>query len=330
MNILVTGANGFIGSTLVEYLINKKVNVTTLIRNKAVKHAESDSLHNTKVDDLLNLQNKSSICYKKVEKNLTNQDVVVHAAARVHVMNENDKNPLDSFLQMNCKATLALAELAAASGVKRFIFISTINVYGSSSQTGKPLKFDSKASPATPYAISKYEAEKGLMDIAIKTGMEVVIIRSPLVYGAGVPANFQSLLKLVKKQWPLPFGSITENRRSFIGLDNLVDLIYVCSTNEKAANQIFLASDHNDLSCRELFETISLAFGYRVKLLPVPLIIFSILGKVTGKTKTVESLCDSFQVDITHTSETLNWKPPLSVEEGMKKTVAPLKVINGA
>jgi len=330
MNILVTGANGFIGSALVEYLVNKKVNVTTLIRNKSVKHIESESLCNTKVDDLLNLQNKSSVCYGEVEKSLINQDVVVHAAARVHVMNEKDKKPLDSFLQMNCKTTLALAELAATSGVKRFIFISTINVYGSSSQIGKPLTFDSKVKPTTPYAISKYEAEKGLMDIAKKTDMEVVIIRSPLVYGAGVPANFQSLLKLVKKQWPLPFGCITSNRRSFIGLDNLIDLIHVCSVDANAANQIFLASDNDDLSCRKLFETISFAFGYKVKLLPVPLIIFSILGRVTGKTKTVESLCGSFQVDVTHTSETLNWKPLLSVEEGMKKAVSPFKITNGA
>ncbi|WP_238474351.1 NAD-dependent epimerase/dehydratase family protein [Pseudomonas cavernae] len=243
--------------------------------------------------------------------------VVIHAAARAHVLNETADDPLVAFRRVNVSGTLALARQAAQAGVERFIFISSIGVNGN--QSSRPFTADDLPSPNEPYAVSKHEAELGLRQLAAETSMEIVIIRPPLVYGPKAPGNFGRLIKTVSKGVPLPLGAI-HNRRSLVALDNLVDLIVTCIDHPAAANQTFLVSDGEDLSTTELLRRMGVALGKPARLLPVPSWLLEAGAAMLGKRALSRRLCSSLQVDISKTRELLGWAPPVSVDAALRKT----------
>ncbi|MCF8026410.1 MAG: SDR family oxidoreductase [Desulfobacteraceae bacterium] len=243
-------------------------------------------------------------------------DGVVHLAARVHVMDENTVDPLAEFRRVNVDGTANLARQAARAGVQRFVFISSVKVNGEATFPGQAFTAEDSAAPQDPYAISKQEAEEELHRLAAETGLEVVIIRPPLVYGPGVKANFLRLMKAVYKGLPLPLG-LVRNKRSLVAIDNLVDLIITCVEHPAAAGQTFMVSDGQDLSTPELVRKLAYAMGRPARLLPVPPALLRLGGKVTGKTAEVERLIGSLRVDIGHTCDTLGWRPPVSVDEAI-------------
>ena len=244
---------------------------------------------------------------------------MVHLAARVHVMDEDADNPLDKFRRINRDGTLNLARQAAAEGVRRFVYFSTIKVNGEET-FHQPYQVDDDPSPTDPYSISKFEAEQGLEAISLETGMEYVIIRPPLVYGKGAGGNFLRLLNLVRKGWYLPLKSI-HNKRSLICVENLCDFVSVCLKHPRAANRIFLVSDGHDLSTPELVALLAKMCGRPVRLLPFPVHLLRFLGAVAGKGKEIRRLTGNLQVDISETSNQLDWQPPVSLEEGLRKSV---------
>lgn len=304
--ILLTGFTGFVGSKLLKNLANKEM--VLLGRHKP----EISTLSFYHYE--FNAQSLYGSAFQGV-------DVVIHCAARVHMMNDSSSDPLAAFREVNTLGTLNLARQAAAAGVKRFIFLSSVKVNGEGTAEGKAFCYNDTVQPEDAYGISKAEAEAGLKQIAAETGMEVVIIRPPLVYGPGVKANFAAMLKMAEKNLPLPLGAI-HNKRSLVALDNLVDLIVTCIDHPKAANQTFLVSDDQDVSTTELLNLMTRAAGKKPWLLPVPMSWLKLAGKLTGKQAVIDRLCGNLQVDISHTKETLGWKPPLTVEEGIARCFA--------
>ena len=250
-------------------------------------------------------------------------DAVIHLAARVHVMNDIASDPLTEFRKVNVDGTLNLARQAAQARVRRFIFISSIKVNGEATQAGRPFTADDMVNPQDPYAVSKLEAEQGLLKIARETGMEVVIIRPPLVYGAGVKANFLSMMRAVKSGLPLPLGAI-DNRRSLVYVENLVSLILKCIEHPAAANQVFLAADGEDLSTTGLLLACAKALGVKARLLPVPQKLIELGAALIGKRNVAQRLCGNLQIDISKARSLLGWEPPFSVADGLKKTAVAL------
>jgi nucleoside-diphosphate-sugar epimerase len=250
---------------------------------------------------------------------------VMHLAARVHVMAERASNPFLEFRRVNVDGTLNLGRQAAAAGVRRFVFVSSVKVNGESTSANHPYTAADAPAPQDPYGISKMEAEQGLRQIAAGTGMEVVIIRPPLVYGPGVKANFASLIRAVQRGIPLPLGSVTHNRRSFVALDNLVDLLITCIDHPAAANQTFLVSDGEDLSTADLLRRLGHAMDKPARLFPVPPSLLQLGATLLGKGDMAQRLLGNLQVDISHTRNTLNWNPPVSVDEGLRRAVAGLR-----
>lgn len=307
--IVLTGTTGFVGSRLLERLLAAQCSVTAVVR-------DARTVINTDAAKVV----IADFCVEaEWEPILAEQQVVVHSAARVHVMSEAAPDPLLEFRQVNVEGTLALARQAAQAGVKRFVFISSIKVNGEGTPLGQPYTAFDKPAPLDPYGISKYEAEEGLKALAAETGMEVVIIRPVLVYGSGVKANFRSMMSWMNKGVPLPLGSI-HNKRSMVALDNLVDLITTCIDHPAAANQTFLVSDGEDLSTTELLKRTAQALGKTSRLLPFPARLLEWGASVVGKGAIAQRLCGSLQVDIRHTCETLGWQPPVSVDQALKKT----------
>lgn len=305
--ILVTGATGFLGSSL-----GKTLSLAGRFSVKA--HVRTD-IKLPWAEEVIQLSDFSKI---QVSDNIFEKvDAVIHCAARVHVMNDATSNPLEEFRKVNVDGTLHLARLAAKAGVRRFIFISSIKVNGENTESGKIYKADDTPAPKDPYGISKMEAENGLKQIAAETGMELVIIRPVLVYGPGVKANFLTMMRWVHKGVPLPLGAI-QNKRSLVALDNLIDLIVTCIEHPAAANQIFIASDGEDLSTSELLRRMANALGVRTRLLPVPQSLLVIMATILGKKPVAQRLCGSLQVDISKAQELLGWTPPLSVDEGLR------------
>ncbi len=243
---------------------------------------------------------------------------IVHCAARVHVMNESETDPLSAFRRVNVQGTLQLARQAANSGVRRFIFISSIKVNGEATLPNAPFAATDRPAPIDPYGVSKMEAEQQLRELSSATGMEVVIIRPTLVYGPGVKANFLSMMRWLDKGVPLPLGSI-DNRRSLVALDNLVSLILTCVDHPAAANETFLVSDGEDLSTSELLRRMALALDKPARLLPVPVWLLEATAALLGKRALSKRLCGSLQVDIGKTRSLLNWNPPLGVDEALSK-----------
>ena len=233
-------------------------------------------------------------------------------------MRDEVDDPLAEYRKVNVQGTLNLARQAVAAGARRFVFLSSIKVNGETTARETPFQAGDVPLPEDAYGISKLEAEQGLMQLAAETGMEVVIIRPPLVYGPGVKGNFASMIKLVDKGIPLPFGAV-DNKRSLIGIDNLVDLIIRCIDHHSAANQVFLAGDGADLSTTELLRGVGRAMGKPARLIPVPAGMLQLGATLLGKKAMAQRLLGSLQVDISKTCELLDWKPPYTVEEGLRR-----------
>jgi nucleoside-diphosphate-sugar epimerase len=305
--VLVTGASGFLGQALVRQLIEDGCAVTAVSRSQAKKTVPSWIC-------LANYENADVI--------LPGHSCVVHLAARVHVMHDTTANPLAEFRAANVDITLKLARQAASARVRRFVFISSVKVNGECTAPGRPFTEADTPNPQDAYGQSKCEAEQGLRQIAAETGMEVVIIRPPLVYGPGVKANFSTLMRVVQRGWPLPLGAITHNRRSLVGLGNLVDLIVTCIVHPMASNQTFLVSDGHDLSTAHLICRLARATGVSVRLWPVPQGLLRMVASLLGKETAVQRLCGNLQVDISKAQHMLGWTPPLSLEESLRRTFA--------
>lgn len=307
MRILLTGATGFLGRALLWELLHRQHEVTAAVRHTL---PAAEGVHSYPIADIGGATDWVPA--------LQGVEVIIHAAARAHVMRERHADQLTEYRQVNVDGTLRLARQAAESGARRFIFISSIKVNGEATSPGKPfLAFDVPA-PEDAYGLSKLEAEQGLMQIAAETGLEVVIIRPPLVYGPGVKGNFASMIRLVEKGLPLPLGAI-HNRRSLVGIDNLVDLIIRCIDHPAAANQIILAGDGEDVSTTQLLRGVARAMGRSLHLIAVPAALLTCGAMLLGKRTLAQRLLGSLQVDISRTCELLDWKPPFTVGEGLRR-----------
>lgn len=309
VRVLVTGANGFVGRNLCAVLNRQQHAVVAAVR---AVNADVTGLVQTVVIGSIDADTDwlAALC---------NVDVVVHLAARVHVMSDHAKDPLVEFRHVNVAGTLNLAMQATEAGVKRFIFISSVKVNGECTEINQPFIEENAANPQDAYGLSKFEAEQGLLMLKQQTDMEIVIIRPPLVYGVGVKANFANMLRAVKRGIPLPFGAIN-NQRSFVYVGNLVSLILCCLDHPSAANQAFLVSDGQDLSTPELLRACALAMGVKSRLLPVPQRLIAFAAAMLGKRAIAQRLSGNLQVDIAKARTLLGWEPPVSVADGLKAT----------
>ncbi|OPA91301.1 NAD-dependent dehydratase [Pseudomonas fluorescens] len=309
-SVFLTGASGFVGRAVLRRLLAEGANVTAPVRDGSkVLEPGVQTVQFGAFDSTNWLENLAGV------------DAVVHCAARVHVMNDAETDPLAAFRKVNVQGTLNLAEQAAQAGVRRFVFISSIKVNGEGTQPGRPYTAQDVPAPSDPYGISKLEAEQGLLALAARTRMEVVIIRPVLVYGPGVKANFFNMMRWLEKGVPLPFGAIN-NSRSLVALDNLVDLIIRSIDHPGAANQVFLVSDGEDLSTTQLLRKTAVALGKSARLLPVPGWMLSTAANLLGKKSLSQRLCGSLQVDINKTTTLLQWSPPVSVDNALKSVAA--------
>ncbi|MDB0049875.1 NAD-dependent epimerase/dehydratase family protein [Pseudomonadales bacterium] len=298
--IVLTGGSGFIGYHLLKNQAFREA--LAIGRSQPRNHQH---FHKVSFDEDYSLSEA-----------FNDKEVVVHLAARAHVMNDTAKSPLDEFRYVNTLGTLNLAKQAAIAGVKRFIFVSTIKVLGEQTQPGRAFKSGDRFNPQDAYSISKMEAEVGLKMIGKAHGMEIVIIRPPLVYGQGVKGNFASLLKLTKLPIPLPFGSI-QNKRSLVSVENLVDLIVVCLTHPNAKNETFLVSDDDDMDTSDLFSRLAETGGYKAYIFGFPLAMLYISLRLLGKLSIYDRLCGSMQVNIEYTKSQLSWNPPFKVNDSL-------------
>lgn len=308
--ILLTGANGFIGQNLGAYLIKRGHQVIATTRRSEVDfdytplRIEKVGVIDTKTDWMAALEGV---------------DVIIHLAARVHIMREKATDPLSEFRQMNVEGTMRLAQQAVETGVKRFIYLSSIGVNGKSTTT-HPFREDDQAAPEDPYAQSKWEAEQQLLALAAESGLEVCTLRPPLVYGPGAPGNFLRLLGLAAKGWPLPLASI-DNRRSLVGIKNLCSLIEACTTHPQAAGEVFLVSDSQDISTPELIRILAETMRRPCRLWPFPPSVLGIISKFLGQQGVWARLAGSLQVDISKARQQLGWEPPFPLEQGLAETV---------
>lgn len=304
---LITGANGFVGSALMARLQAEGLWPLGTCRGPSLDEGCVSAPPLEAGGDWSDL--------------LTGVDTVVHTAARVHVMRDTSSNPLDAFRAVNATGSSNIARQAASAGVRRFVFISSVKVNGEETLHARPFAAGDDPAPEDAYGISKAEAEAGLKAISAKTGMELVIIRPPLVYGLGVKGNFAAMMRAVARGLPLPFGAVLDNRRSLVGLDNLVDLIVTCIDHPAAANQTFMVSDGEDLSTGDLLRRLGAAMGKPARLLNIPPALLGAAAAMIGKRDVAQRLLGNLQMDISHTCKTLGWKPPVSVDEGLRRAV---------
>jgi nucleoside-diphosphate-sugar epimerase len=305
MKVLVTGATGFVGTALCARLSASGHGVVPAVRSKfGLPHEVVVG----NVDAPTDWRPALSGC-----------DAVVHLAARVHVMDDTAHDPLALYRATNTEATINLARQAAKAGVKRFVFISSIKVNGEGCDAA--YRETDAAAPGDAYAMSKWEAEQGLQRIAGETGLEVVILRPPLVYGPGVKANFQRLMRMVERGWPLPLGAI-RNRRSLLYLGNFVDAIRLCVEHPAAAGQTFLLDDGKLVSTPELIRAVASAMGRPARLLAVPVGVLELAGALLGKRAAVARLTGSLFVDSSAIRSRLGWTPPYTLRQGLDATVA--------
>ncbi|MDP1526044.1 MAG: SDR family oxidoreductase [Rhodocyclaceae bacterium] len=308
MTTLVTGANGFVGSALCARLRKDGVSVRGAVRTLK---SQPDGAEEVAIGGLFS-ETDWTCALRSVRQ-------VVHLAARVHVMDEKCPDPLSEFRRVNVAGTANFARQAATAGVKRFVYLSSIKVNGEFTTTGQPFTADDVPSPEDPYGVSKYEAEQALRRIAAETSMEVVIIRPPLVYGPSVKANFGLMMSWLARGIPLPLAGVTENSRSLVALDNLVDLIVTCLKHLAAANQTFLVSDGEDLSTAALLRRMGDAQGTPARLFYTPAAALKLGAEMLGKQSIYQRLCGSLQVDIGKTRQMLDWTPLVSVDEGLRR-----------
>lgn len=309
--ILLTGCTGFLGSAL-EKQIASMSGLDLSVALRTPRNTPLPILQYV-VGDLSEITDWSMA--------LAGKDVVVHTAARVHVLNETEGDPFSVFRKVNVDSTLNLARQAAAAGVKRFVFVSSIKVNGERTQLDHPYKASDIPLPEDSYGISKAEAEIGLRQIASETGLEVVIIRPPLIYGPGVKGNFATMMHWLKRGIPLPLGLVQKNRRSLVALDNLVDLIVTCIRHPAAANKTFLINDGEDVSTTDLLVRLSRAMGRPPRLLPIPPILLRVSASFLGKNDMLERLLGNLQIDASYTCQTLSWRPPIGLDEGLRRVV---------
>ena len=305
--VLVTGAQGFVGLPLSEALVKLGYQVRGAVRG---------NFHNKEGQETISVGdiNGDTVWTEA----LVDVAVVIHLAARVHVMNETATDALSAYRKVNVEGTVNLAKQTVQAGVKRFIFISSIKVNGEGTVLGHPYCEEQAPAPVDAYGLSKYEAELALQQLAKDTGLEVVIIRPTLIYGPGVKANFKAMMRCLALGIPLPLGSI-HNQRGLLALDNLIDLIQVCITHPAAANQTFLASDGEDLSTPELLTAMAVALGKPARLIKLPERLLMQGAKLLGKQAMAQRLCGSLQVDSSKARKLLGWQPPVSVQEALHK-----------
>lgn len=308
--VLVTGANGLVGHALAAQAAARGLALRAATRQPAAGLPPG-------VEPVVGLELDPGTDWRAA---LAGIEVVVHAAARVHVMHDTAPDPLAEFRRINTASSIELARQAAAAGVRRLVFVSTIFVNGAQTR-GSPFRADDPGAPGSPYAVSKHEAEAGLREVAAATGLELVIVRPPLVYGPGVKGNFERLMQALHRGLPLPLGAV-HNRRSLVGLDNLVDLLLTCTTHPAAAGEVFLVSDGEDLSTTELLRRTARALGRPARLVPVPEGWMRAAARVLGRDDLAQRLLGSLQVDIAKTRERLGWTPPVGVDEGLARTAA--------
>lgn len=310
MRVLVTGASGFVGRALLDHLLpSAAVQLRAAVRRCAPElHA---NIEQTLVEELGPNTNWGSA--------LLDVNAVVHAAARVHVIGERAKDPLVAFRRTNVDGTLALAKQAAQAGVRRFIFISSIKVNGEGTPRDRSYTSESFPQPVDPYGASKLEAEFALRNLENKSGMEVVIIRPPLVYGPGVKANFLTLMGMVNRGVPLPFG-LVNNRRSLVYVGNLVSAIECCLTHGRAAGRTYMVADSETVSTGDLLRIVANALGRPARLFPVPATILRLAGAMLGRGDTLNKLLGSLTIDSVPIRDELGWRPPYSLQEGVELT----------
>ena len=308
--VLVTGATGFVGRAVVDRLVQNGMGVTASVRREPITRI---GVREVNVPGL-----GSSTDWTAA---LEGCNAVVHCAGRVHILNETDSDPLAAYRIANVEGSVALAKQAAAAGVRRFVFISSIKVNGEETVVGKPFRASDPPAPVDPYAISKLEAEQALETLAARGLIELVIIRPPLVYGPGVKANFLSLARWIARGLPLPLGGVSANRRSFVALANLVDLIEICLKHPNAVGQVFLVSDGEDLSTSELLHRTARAIGVPSRLFFVPSPLLALAARALGLRDLWRRLSNTLQVDSTPTRERLGWRPTVTVDAGLLAAV---------
>jgi nucleoside-diphosphate-sugar epimerase len=308
LRTLITGVTGFVGQSLCVQAVRQGYSVRGAVRKNGTLpevvepvvvggiNAETDWRHA-----------------------LGGVDVVIHLAARVHVMCEHAGNPLEEFRKVNVAGTEHLARFAVANGVKRLVYVSSIGVNGLLTDFGRSFAESDIPHPHNAYALSKWEAEQCLLHVSEETGLEVVIVRPPLVYGAGAPGNFAQMLKVLDKGIPLPLASV-KNQRSLIYIENLVDALIHCSTYPAAAGQTYLVSDGEDISTPDLLRQLGAAMGYPARLFPCPPALLKLAGQLTGKSDQIERLLGSLQVDSSKIRSALSWTPPYTLAQGLQAT----------
>ncbi len=315
--VLVTGANGFVGKRVCFLLQREGYSVRGAVRLHDYSGNVGMKDETVLTEEIVHIGDIDGNTDWSLA--LDGVDTVVHLAARVHILQEVSKNPLESFRSVNVLGSEHLAWMAVKSGIRRFIYISSVSIHGNS--TGdRPCVEEDNAHPHSPYAISKWEGELILKRIAKESGLELIIVRPPLVYGPGVGGNFLRLMRWAGRGWPLPLGCV-RNLRSFIGLDNLADLIVCCVCHPKAAGETFLVADGEDISTPDLICRIACLLGRPARILPFPVGIFRVMGSIAGMNDVVDRLCNSLQVSSEKVCCVLDWHPCVSLDEGLAKTI---------
>lgn len=304
--ILITGATGFLGQQLTKSLVSQN-DIQLSVSTRSTRDVFNDPR-------ITVFFSKDLVPETNWQDALNGCDVIIHTAARVHKVREHPTDALQIYRKINVEGTMNLAQQAAKKGVKRFIFISSIHVNGNSTLNNQAFSPDDKPNPSSAYALSKFEAEQALRQLAATTGMEFVIIRPPLIYGPGVKANFNRLIVWLHKGLPLPLGALN-NKRSFVAIDNLISLIITCINHPRAANELFLVSDGEDISTTLLLQKMSQIMHKPTRLLSVPPFLLKWIASLLGKRSDFDRLNSSLQIDISKTCRMLDWKPKLSLEQ---------------